>query len=49
MRKNKKSCSISGLVKAFVCLFKCGIVGTKLTINAVESRLRIVQLYLRRL
>ncbi len=46
MRKNKKSCSISGLVKAFVCLFKCGIVGTKLTINAVESRLRIVQLYL---
>lgn len=46
MRKNKKSCSISGLVKALVSLFKGGAVGTKLTINAVQSRLRIVQLYL---
>lgn len=37
---------ISGFVKALVSLFKGGVVGTKLTLHAVESRLRVVQLYL---
>ena len=46
MRKNKKSCSISGLVKALVSLFKGGVVEIQFTLHAVQSRLRIVQLYL---
>ena len=39
-------CFISGFVKAFVSLFKGGVVGTKFTLHAVQSRLRVVQLYL---
>ena len=39
-------CYISGFVKAFVCLFKGGVVGIKVTLLAVENCLRIVQLYL---
>ena len=46
MRKNKKSCSISGLVKALVSLFKGGVVEIQFTLHAVQSRLRIVKLNL---
>lgn len=37
---------ISGIVKALVSLFEGGVVGTKVTLHAVENCLRIVQLYL---
>ncbi|MBS6472556.1 MAG: hypothetical protein KH377_11465 [[Eubacterium] siraeum] len=37
---------ISGFVKAFGGFFRSGSVGTKVTLDAVQSRLRIVQLYL---
>ena len=37
---------ISGFVNAFVGFFRSGSVGTKVTLDAVQSRLRIVQLYL---
>lgn len=37
---------ISGFVNALVSLFEGGVVGTKVTLHAVENCLRIVQLYL---
>ena len=37
---------ISGFVKALVSFFKGGVVGIQFTLHAVQSRLRVVKLYL---